>query len=582
MRQFRRWGLLVLLPAACFAQSVQLEVDATKPGRTIDRRLYGINTARWDESLFPGFTNEMLLRADHDAIEKVKAAGFTVLKYPGGNDADSYVWDSPDNNAMEMDTDEYIAFCRAVGAEPFITINFNESAELAAEWVRYCNVIRGYNVKLWEVGDEQWGTWAKGHAPPDVYARKYKSFVRAMRAVDPTILVATNVPLGPHPEQWTTRVLQEASEDIDILTYTYFPLGWGKEDDDTLLATIPDFRRLVLDLNREVESVLGKERAEKIIIVNVGYNSVNHSPGPQTLELVNAIWTADMLGTMAETGTDIACFWALHNAFPPRKGDFGVLSSEGSNTPSFSYYVFPIYTRHFAGELVTVRYTDSVVSAYAARNGKKLSLMIINKARKEQKDLRVRLKGFDPQQQGMAWVLDQTRKYDRAASLPALGREFTLTLSPFSILCVELISKDSVLAAQNIARTAQAEASSFSVIGPNFHPESAVDGKLETRWNSAAWTKSNGDEAQWFQLRWENPRRISRVVIQWGGTRAVDYLLEGSVDGKSWGKLDEVRGGSGDIDEFRFNPAKLGFLRMNATKGTKGISAYSIREIEVY
>jgi hypothetical protein len=109
-----------------------------------------------------------------------------------------------------MDTDEYLALCRAVDAEPFITINFNASPQLAADWVRYCNRERGYNVKYWEVGDEQWGTWAKGHAPPEVYAKKYLTFVRAMKAVDPTIKIATNVPLGPHPEQGTTRVLKAA------------------------------------------------------------------------------------------------------------------------------------------------------------------------------------------------------------------------------------------------------------------------------------------------------------------------------------------------------------------------------------
>ena len=63
------------------------------------------------------------------------------------------------------------ALCRAVGAEPFITINFNASPQLAADWVRYCNRERGYNVKYWEVGDEQWETWAKGHARPEVYAK---------------------------------------------------------------------------------------------------------------------------------------------------------------------------------------------------------------------------------------------------------------------------------------------------------------------------------------------------------------------------------------------------------------------------
>jgi hypothetical protein len=359
--------LALILTSLASAQPARVEIDAGRTIRTIHPWLYGINTARWDESLFPGPSNEMLLSADRDAIAKIKASGVTLLKYPGGNDADHYVWNSPANNATEMDTDEYIALCREVGAEPFITVNFNEPFELAAEWVQYCNIVRGYNVRLWEVGDEQWGTWARGHAPPEEYAKKYIAFVKAMRAVDPSIKVATNVPLGPHPENWIERVFRAAGDHIDMLTYTFFPQQWGKENDDTLFTTVPKFKELVLQIRRDVDRVVGKEKANSILYINVGYNSVNHSPGLQTLQIVNALWTADMLGTMAEVGTDIACYWALHNFYPPRGGDYGYLSSDASNTPRYSYYVFPMFTHHFGKELLSTTCSDPAISLYARR-----------------------------------------------------------------------------------------------------------------------------------------------------------------------------------------------------------------------
>ena len=143
-------GLLLLLswvhPVS--GQSIDFRVDAEKILGQINPLLYGINTARWDESLFPGPVDEMLLTCDRDAIGKIRASGVTMLKYPGGNDADAYIWNSPDNNASEMDTDEYVTLCREIGAEPFITVNFNAGPELAAAWVLYCNVRRGYNVRF--------------------------------------------------------------------------------------------------------------------------------------------------------------------------------------------------------------------------------------------------------------------------------------------------------------------------------------------------------------------------------------------------------------------------------------------------
>ena len=117
--------LIILLLSgftAAISQVAHVSVDAGKGITTIHPWLYGINTARWDESLFPGPTSEMLMNADRDAIEKIRASGITLLKYPGGNDADQYVWNSKANNASEMDTDEYIALWNADHPDDPVTI----------------------------------------------------------------------------------------------------------------------------------------------------------------------------------------------------------------------------------------------------------------------------------------------------------------------------------------------------------------------------------------------------------------------------------------------------------------------------
>ncbi|MGA3244318.1 MAG: discoidin domain-containing protein [Bacteroidota bacterium] len=574
--------LLVSGLTAAISQVAHVHVDAGKGVATINPWLYGINTARWDESLFPGPTSEMLMSADRDAIEKIKASGITLLKYPGGNDADQYVWNSKANNASEMDTDEYIALCRAVGAEPFITINFNEPPELAAAWVRYCNLERGYNVRLWEVGDEQWGTWARGHVPPEQYAQKYVGFVKAMRAVDPSIKVATNVPLGPHPENWAERVLKAAPDYIDMITFTYFPQLSGKENDDTLMTTVGRYRKLYTQLRMDIEHAVGPEKAASILYVNVGYNSVSHSPGPQTIQIVNALWTADMLGSMAELGTDIACFWALHNFYPPRGGDYGYLSSKGSNTPRFSYYVFPMLAEHMKGQALKTTGDTPTLSTYASRMGKTLSVILINKNRKSATSAELQLSGFKPRPLAKVWVLNQKRKNTRLPDLKNVSENFSVKVPPSSLTAVEMIDQDSLMMPRDIAPLATPSASSFSTIGPHFKPASAVDSKFYTRWNSAAWTKSNGQEEQWFALTWKAPQMIKHVKITWGETYAVQYQLKSSTDGKKWSVLREVVNGTGGVDEFDVSPVKARYLRIDGKKGTKGISAYSIREIAVF
>ncbi|MBI5471898.1 MAG: discoidin domain-containing protein [Ignavibacteriae bacterium] len=297
---------------------------------------------------------------------------------------------------------------------------------------------------------------------------------------------------------------------------------------------------------------------------------------------MNALWTAEMLGVMAEEGTDIGCFWALHNSFPPRGGDYGYLSSEGSNSPSFSYNVFPMFVEHFGNQIVQSKTIDRRISVYAARDGKALRLLIINKDSTAAKQLTIALTNFVPQKSAKVRVLDKQRRNESLADIQNVSRKCEFSVAPYSLTAIEFLASDSVLAPTNLATIAAPSASSYSTIGPNFKPDRAIDGKMYTRWNSAAWTKSNGQEVQSFQLQWNQPQQISEVRIFWGDTYGTVYTLEYSLDGKSWTIAREVSNGEGGVAALTFQPITARFVRINGKQGSKGISAYSIREIEVY
>ena len=92
-------------------------------------------------------------------IECMKEIGISMLRWPGGNFAGEYRWQdglldaderAPLEAYMENETqpytngydynevgiDEFIALCREIGAEPFLTINLaNASPEENAAWV---------------------------------------------------------------------------------------------------------------------------------------------------------------------------------------------------------------------------------------------------------------------------------------------------------------------------------------------------------------------------------------------------------------------------------------------------------------
>lgn len=352
--------------------------DATT-GTAVSREIYGMNMARWDHQLFPSTSSQMLLTADTDAIRKLKALDLPLLKYPGGNDADSYIWNSPTNPPADMDTDEFMALVATCNAVGFFTVNYTQPPALAAEWVRYVNVChRAGRVPYWEVGDEVWGRWAKSHSTGAAYGRRFREFSAAMKAVDPTIKLAANLHLGSPDTSWTQEALSELGDSFDIVTITFFAQRTNRESDAQLLRAPDNYRAA---FNR-LKAYVAQQRPGKppVKYCLVGFNSVSGHPGPQSVEMVNAVYMAQMYGALAETGTDMACWWAFHNEWRPRGGDYGILSSTPDNKTYYTYHVLNLLSHKFHGELLTVQ-KQGDVEFYATRNTSgSICALLINKS----------------------------------------------------------------------------------------------------------------------------------------------------------------------------------------------------------
>jgi alpha-N-arabinofuranosidase len=189
--------------------------------------------------------------ADPDVIRFLKESHLPILRWPGGNFVSTYhwrdgvgpieqrptlpnyAWGQQENNFFG--TDEFIAFCRAVGCEPMVCVNAGSGTpEEAAQWIEYCNGkadtpmgrlraanghAQPYNVKHWEVGNELWGQWQYHWTTADGYVDRYRWFVKAMLAADSTIrLYACGA-----------------------------PVMWGKAWNDTLIAGAADLMTATTD-----------------------------------------------------------------------------------------------------------------------------------------------------------------------------------------------------------------------------------------------------------------------------------------------------------------------------------------------
>jgi alpha-N-arabinofuranosidase len=219
-------------------KAYEFAVTADKPGQfVIDAVL-----------LYP---SDHINRADPDVIRFLKESRLPILRWPGGNFVSTYhwrdgigpierrptlpnyAWGQQENNLFG--TDEFIAFCRAVGCEPMVCINAGSGTpEEAAEWIEYCNggpdspmgklrAANGhsqpYNIKHWEVGNELWGQWQERWTTAQGYVDRYRQFAKVMLAADPGVrLYACGA-----------------------------PAMWGKGWNDTLIAGAADLMQATTD-----------------------------------------------------------------------------------------------------------------------------------------------------------------------------------------------------------------------------------------------------------------------------------------------------------------------------------------------
>ena len=198
-----------------------------------------------------------------DVIAALKDIGVKALRWPGGNYAGEYNWidgllpvderapfesylgletqpHSLGYDFHEINTDDFIALCRSIGAEPFITINptWNTPEESAA-WVEYCNgdenteygkirIERGYkepyNVMLWSLGNEAGYGHMEGDNTPAGYARIAKKNAEKMLEVCPNLTLCAS---GPYPsKEWvdlSAKPLKDIAPFVSFHTYTREP-----------------------------------------------------------------------------------------------------------------------------------------------------------------------------------------------------------------------------------------------------------------------------------------------------------------------------------------------------------------------
>jgi len=477
------------------ALQARVEISAAEVLGEIHPFIYGQFIEHLERCIYGGIWTDDGLAPRADVYKLVDALKMPVVRYPGGNFASGYHWEDgigpldlrpqrfdaawSASESNRVGTEEYLAWMRRLGSEPFLVVNDGSGTpEEAARWVAYCNERIGtqalrraanghpepHNVKIWGVGNEAWGQWQIGATSAQGYAERLCKYVIAMRAVDPSIRVVAvgNTIYSDRPDDpgriWNEIILREAAALIDDLSFHLYQPGqegWQESYDierlhRSVCAAPLEAERMIVRMGNQIAQISPNKK------IGVVFDEWNLwlTPPPQagSMHQVNytmrdALYCAGMLNAFQRQCEilTMANLAQLVNVLPL------IVTDALRAYPTAMYWPFWMFTRmqplalkiqssspHFDADAIGVNmpaqknvpYLD--ISATRSADGEKLTLSLINRHPRRKMKVEIALSGFSRLYPSKAWML--------SAETPLAVNSFELpgTVSARSIALPEM------------------------------------------------------------------------------------------------------------------------------------------------
>jgi alpha-N-arabinofuranosidase len=385
-----------------------------------------------------------------DVLEVVKEISPPVVRWPGGCFADGYHWldgvGPKEKRPVRYDlawgaeepnqfgTDEFIAFCREVGADPYICTNAGTgTTEEAARWVEYCNRkgnsvyaskraenghTKPFNVRYWGIGNEVYGEWEIGQMDARDYAKTAVEFAKLMRRVDPTIKL---VAVGCDNDEWNYEVLKTAGEHVDYISLHRY---YRQEDYYTIMAAPLEAERSLKHLRGLIDASMAKRRTKRKKVKisfdewNVWHKEATVEKGlTQKSPLQDGVFAAGMFNMLHRMcgSVTMANLAQLVNVLP------AIVTSEDGLYVNPIYLAFKLYTKH-SGEVALRSRTEAETykaeeigiehvpyldcSATLSEKRGKLYIATVNRHKEQDIKCQIELKGFTPRWEGKVHELN--------------------------------------------------------------------------------------------------------------------------------------------------------------------------------
>jgi alpha-L-arabinofuranosidase len=383
-----------------------------------------------------------------DVIEALRELKVPIVRWPGGCFVSSYHWlDGVGlkriptfDKAWKVEepntfgTDEYILWCRRIGAEPYICTNAGTGTpEEMSDWVEYCNLSIGkyalmrrengnkdpYDVKYWSVGNENYGDYEIGAKTVAEWGPLVRESSKMMRAVTPDLKLFAAAVAN---KNWTVPLLKEAGYLLDYVSiHGYWDPLWVVNNVSPFIDCMMQTTKPEDDIKRTIQildetgfrgkikiafdewnlrgwhhPILGDFRKE------MDYNARDKNDINSTYTMADALFSACFLNSCLRNARDveIACFSPIVNA----RG--AVYVYPNGIVKRTTFHVFSLYANKLEKNVMQIELSSEsltkgnqstpVIDAILTCNDSKnrFVLAVVNKSPDKAIDFRPEFKGL--------------------------------------------------------------------------------------------------------------------------------------------------------------------------------------------
>ncbi len=449
-------SLFLVISVSTSAKSIQLTVDVNRILADVSHQPLGIGlNFVGDRPNISKPLQELQVGTLRFATSEYYLFDSSEPKNPKVSIQDPNLWQvnsfaKPDGTWWgKLSFDDFMAICQATNAEPFIVVGIDaiayqgnaphaspeEVLKSAVDWVKYANLVKGYQVRYWEIGNEsnlknsELINWT-----PEKYAQTVVQFSQAMKAIDSTIKIGANGMRIDKNQDWWGQIMPIIKDDIDYLvTHQY---SWHKNYQEWK-NSLDEYNYNLKDAVKAIKSHNSKLR------LNVTENSSFNPSISHTNNTWKMLHNFEMLGeTLSFNQVDYVHFWTSRwFESDPYAVDNSAFDANYQLTPMG--YSLKVWNTFLKKKIVYTTQVSETIRSWASYEptDNSLSIFLLNKNQVSQ-NVNINLNSYTNSIDNECWVLkgaspqSRTVTWNKSDSASLKGSKIKTKLEPLSVTVI--------------------------------------------------------------------------------------------------------------------------------------------------